>query len=190
MELSKDLGILVFGIPGSGKTSLAIRLAEQFQAKHLSASAVLRDYRASHADDCDWERHWRAGRNAPDEEVLPVLWNAYRACWPDHVVLDGYPRTSNQLRDFYDRGGRIIAAIWLKLDRQAARQRIAQRLLEVGRVDDIDEVIEKRIVSEEHNSKELASDQLIASLLIPIDVSNMALDDVCMNVTEHIRPRL
>lgn len=70
--------ILVLGIPGSGKSTLCKLVSQQGYGTWFSASAVLRDY--AHRNPLAtaiWHDYWTRGRNAPDNEVLSVLWSAY-----------------------------------------------------------------------------------------------------------------
>lgn len=147
--------ILILGVPGSGKSALCRSISEQGHATWLSASSVLRDH--SHRNPlitAAWRARWALGQNAPDEEVLPVLWDAYARC-KGPVLLDGYPRTSVQLRDFFQRGGRLSTTVSLSVSDCTALSRIAGRSVAQDRLDDDIDVAKTRIEAERHRISEL-----------------------------------
>jgi adenylate kinase len=160
----RSVSISLLGIPGSGKTTVAKMLADSIEAEHLAASTVLREYSATHPDESkSWAEFWRAGSNAPDDQVLPILWEAFiRMTTLGATILDGYPRTDVQLQDFFDRGGWIDLAAMLQSSDDVALNRIINR----GRVDDSIQVARRRLDSEKR-----ALDSLLAALSARVNVT-------------------
>eukprot|EP00438_Fugacium_kawagutii_P020475 Skav220770 [mRNA] locus=scaffold3169:98191:107912:+ [translate_table: standard] len=69
---------------------------------------------------------------------MPPQWGAWKDGPPARFVVDGYPRSEEQLRGFQ-------AELSSKVKREEMRQRLLGRAKSSGRVDDDEEVIEKRL---------------------------------------------
>jgi len=116
-------------LAGCRKTTLAASLAKRVGAEHLMASAVLRDYADRDTEVAGILREsWSRGENAPDEIVEPVPWSAYSTSVTKPVILDGYPRTPNQLKSFLARGGSIALAWSLNVSPEIALARTKARV--------------------------------------------------------------
>lgn len=161
--------ILVLGLPGSGKSTLAASLAKELHAVHFKASEVLRQYIRDSEDFVHWREAWAQGRSAPDDEVLPVLWAQYIAA-SGRTVLDGYPRTLRQLRDFLARGGSLGAALHLRVPVHVALDRITSRA-EAGRVDDTTAVARSRVRHEQDALRDLLRTPEMMRVLGEIDAT-------------------
>ena len=168
--------IAIFGIPGSGKTTVSREAARILQGTWFSASKILRSHVELSGDPTclSWIDYWARGESAPDQEVLPVLWSTYIELtrWP--VLLDGYPRTLDQLTDFLSRGGTLDAGILLAVDDETALERISQRAGTSERSDDDRAIARDRISRDRHALKTLLSSGYIAGRLTRIDASKPA----------------
>lgn len=164
------------GLPGSGKTTVSRSLARERNGTYFSASTALEDYaRIAPTTVARWRLHWARGEMAPDEEVLPVLWNRYRECSSHGTVfLDGYPRTDSQLEDFFSRGGTIEMALLLETSTVVARKRLLNRQAEESRLDDKSWVIDSRIARGGDQIKLLVSHRKVQAVLEVIECSNLS----------------
>lgn len=134
--------IVLLGAPGSGKGTVARRLAGELGVPHLSTGELLR---AEVARDTDLGRrvtpYLEKGSLVPDdltEAVLGPILDQARA--GGGYVLDGYPRTVHQARALGD----DVVVIHLALPDEIARQRLLSR--DEGRADDADAaVVDRRI---------------------------------------------
>jgi adenylate kinase len=134
--------IVLLGAPGSGKGTLAKRLAGELGVPHLSTGELLR---AEVARDTDLGRrvtpYLEGGALVPDDLTAAVLGPTLdRARAGGGYVLDGYPRTVHQARALGD----DVVVIHLALPDEIARRRLLAR--DEGRVDDADAaVVDRRI---------------------------------------------
>lgn len=163
---------LILGIPGSGKSTVCEEIALQLDGGWLSASGVLRAFGAKHSELGErWRPYWNQGDYVPESEVNPVLWQAYVRMNTSVVLLDGYPRTYEQVDEFLQRGGRISVTILLLVDESLALLRILDRSQQLGRFDDSADVARRRIQGEIANLSTLVTHREISRTLVEIDAS-------------------
>lgn len=162
-------------------------ISQQGRGIWFSASSILRDH--AHRNPLmttAWRDHWELGQNAPDEEVLPVLWDAYAQC-KGPILLDGYPRTSAQLRDFFQRGGRLSATVLLSVSDCTALSRIADRSVVQDRLDNNIDVAKTRIEAERHRISALVRcpeiDMRISHINAELTHSDMVADTLAVLTT-------
>ena len=142
---------IIFGPPGSGKGTQAARIEEEFQLKHLSTGAILRQevaHRTSTGKEA--ERIMAAGDLVPDDLIVDIV----RSRLPEAeagagVLLDGFPRTVTQARALdsmlEDEGHRVDFVVALDVPEQELVERIMHRAKVEGRADDTREAIEERM---------------------------------------------
>lgn len=173
--------VLILGLPGAGKSTVAEVLIERHGYSWLSASRVLRAHAQLHPEiAADWHLRWSRGEYAPDFDALPVLWEAYtrRA---GRVLLDGYPRTVEQFTDFVTRGGTLDAALLLRVTRNTAVDRLRDRAAREGRADDAALVVQRRIAAEEARIEQLCALTATRRVLTVVD-ANASLPEVTSRV--------
>jgi adenylate kinase len=177
--------VLMLGIPGSGKTSISVQLSQSLKGRHFPASSVLREYLSRQSDlVLGWEAYWQRGQNAPDGEVLPVLWQAYQENVSRFTILDGYPRTLSQLEDFLMRGGRLDWVVWLRVGQREARERIVKRSAFENRYDDGNAVVDERIAREMSNIDSLVNHKAVRDKVISVYTCERRVDEVCSSLRE------
>jgi adenylate kinase len=142
---------IIFGPPGSGKGTQATRIEEEFQLKHLSTGAILRQEVATGTPTGkEAERIMAAGDLVPDDLIVDIV----RSRLPEAeagagVLLDGFPRTVTQARALdsmlENEGHRVDFVVALDVPEQELVERIMHRAKVEGRADDTREAIEERM---------------------------------------------
>jgi adenylate kinase len=142
---------IIFGPPGSGKGTQAARIEEEFQLKHLSTGAILRQEVATGTPTGkEAERIMAAGDLVPDDLIVDIV----RSRLPEAeagagVLLDGFPRTVTQARALdsmlENEGHRVDFVVALDVPEQELVERIMHRAKVEGRADDTREAIEERM---------------------------------------------
>jgi adenylate kinase len=131
--------ILVAGLPGSGKTTQAKRIAEKLDIPFITTGDALRDLAMQ---DSELGKKVKAavesGQLVDDEIVSQVIQEKVNQ--PESqkgFVMDGYPRTVQQLSLFDPEFDKIF---YLNVSPTVAEKRLLTR----GRIDDKSEVIGNR----------------------------------------------
>jgi adenylate kinase len=154
-----SIRILLLGAPGSGKGTQGTRLAERYDAPHVSTGDLLR---AQVAEGTELGRqaqpYMERGDLVPDELILGmVLDGVLGPDSPPSYVLDGFPRTVAQAKAAYEQAvasDRVLdAVVCLDIDHDELLARIEQRGQDSGRVDDAAQTVLHRI--EEYEQKTL-----------------------------------
>jgi len=137
---SGRLRVLLTGLPGSGKTTVAHKISDKYKVGLVKTGELLREM--AHGDDeiaHRLQKVMQTGEYADDELVTDVVKKALTS--PDcenGFVMDGYPRRLSQLRSF-DPGFDYI--FYLKISEETAIKRLSNR----HRQDDTPEIIKKRL---------------------------------------------
>jgi adenylate kinase len=145
--------LIIFGPPGSGKSTQAAQLAEQLGLVHLNPGMIFRQMAAKESAIGRQIRDVIAeGRLVPDELTDKLVREQLKTIAPEKgIVLEGYPRQAAQartLRRLFAESGRLQPSpIVLRLDvpRDELVERLRRRREVQGRGDDADEVIARRL---------------------------------------------
>ncbi|WP_337060290.1 adenylate kinase [Kineococcus sp. G2] len=142
--------LVLLGPPGAGKGTQAKRLSEQLGIPAISTGDI---FRANVAQRTELGRtvqeYLDAGKYVPDSVTNAMVRD--RLAQPDAAdgfILDGYPRTTDQVRELDD----MLAGLGAKLDRvleitadpDELVRRLTKRAQVEGRSDDTEEVIRTR----------------------------------------------
>ena len=147
------INLILFGPPGSGKGTQALKLAEEYNLLHISTGDLFR-YEIGHKTELGLEAKSFIDRGAlvPDTITIGMLKNKVEA-HPDvsGYIFDGFPRTIPQAEalDEYlaSKDQLITALIALDVDDQEIVNRILERSKTSGRADDANEkIIRNRIM--------------------------------------------
>ncbi len=146
------INLILFGPPGSGKGTQAVRLVEKYQLIHISTGDLFRHEMGNNTPLGQQAKAYIAqGELVPDEVTIGMLRNKVEA-HPDAkgFIFDGFPRTIPQAEALdalmVGEGTNIHALLALQVDDNEIIQRIKLRGVTSGRTDDLDEtVIRNRI---------------------------------------------
>lgn len=131
--------ILLIGIPGSGKTTVAKALAEKFGLCMVKTGEILRGMMDQHARGSEIRQALDQGEYVDDSLAAEIVKEEVQSdkCRMG-FVMDGYPRRAEQL-ELYNPGFDVV--IYLGISEEEATKRLLAR----GRADDTPAVIKKRL---------------------------------------------
>lgn len=140
--------VLLSGAPGSGKSTQGTALMNiNPYIKHLSLGETVRTIlkNPEHPITCKYQALINSGNLLPDEVIFEILESELTAIKDQNIVLllDGYPRTSQQYEQFKAQWGLPEGIIHLDIDVDCLNQRLHHR--ESSRSDDNEKAIVKRL---------------------------------------------
>lgn len=142
--------LILMGPPGAGKGTQAVGLAERIDGVHISTGDI---FRANVADQTELGRkaqqYMDAGQYVPDEITNAMVRDRLGQPDAESFVLDGYPRTEDQVAELDDILSGLDATLdgvisIVVADREELVQRMIKRAETSGRADDTEEVIRHR----------------------------------------------
>lgn len=142
--------ILIMGPPGAGKGTQAVGLAQRIGGAHISTGDIFRENVANETElGKTAKQYMDAGKYVPDEVTNAMVRDRLKQPDAESFVLDGYPRTADQVDELdailSDMGARLDAVLLLVVtDREELVQRMIKRAETSGRADDTEEVIRHR----------------------------------------------
>ena len=145
----KIMNVIFLGGPGSGKSTLGKRLAEELGWEWISGGAILRESKEP------WVQEKLATAQLFDDQMVSNLIFS-RLETAENAIIDGYPRTPNQVDILLSRGIKIDYIIEVDVPKAEVEKRIALR----GREQDSPEIFEERWKIYQDNR-----DKIIAPLL-------------------------
>jgi adenylate kinase len=146
------INLILFGPPGSGKGTQALKLVNSYHVVHISTGDLFRAEMGENTPLGLKAREYIAkGELVPDEVTIGMLRNKVEA-HPEArgFIFDGFPRTIPQARALDalldEKGEAVSALIALRVDDEEIVARIKQRGAASARTDDTDEgIIRNRI---------------------------------------------
>ena len=148
---------LIIGAPGSGKTTDASIIAQRNSDKitHYSTGDMLRAEVASGSElGKEIDSYISKGHLVPLEIVLNTIINAIKNAPNDIVIIDGFPRSVEQMVEFdklleNENDIELLSVIEARVSEEVAKQRILGRAAEAKdgeqRSDDNEEVFYNRM---------------------------------------------
>ena len=143
--------LIIFGPPGSGKGTQAVKLSNSLGLVHLSTGDILRQAITNKTPLGEKAKAYiDKGELVPDEDVAQMVVNAVDRN-PDAggFIFDGFPRNVFQAefldRTLKERGTSIHYLIALEVPREELIKRLLKRAEIENRTDDNKQVIENRI---------------------------------------------
>lgn len=146
------INLILFGPPGSGKGTQAVKLVEKYNLVHISTGDLFR-YEMKNDTPLGMEAkaYMAKGELVPDQVTVGMLKNKMNM-HPDArgFILDGFPRTIPQAEALdellSENDDEVTALIALHVEDQEIVKRIKSRGETSGRADDKDEaIIQNRI---------------------------------------------
>ncbi|WP_297508742.1 adenylate kinase [Thermococcus sp.] len=127
------MNILIFGPPGSGKSTHSRRIVERYGLTYISSGDIIREeIRRGSELGREMERYLANGQLIPDTIVNALVISRLRR-QRDNFILDGYPRTPGQVIAFenylYDHGIKLDLALEIFISEEESVERISGRLI-------------------------------------------------------------
>jgi adenylate kinase len=167
--------LLLIGAPGAGKGTQAEKLAEAFQIPAISTGDI---FRHNVKNETDLGKQAKAfmdrGEYVPDSLTNALVRD--RLSHADAIegfLLDGYPRTADQVVELDDilgqQGTKLDVVVQLTADTDEVVRRLLNRALEQGRADDTEDVIRRRLEVYEEQTAPLTETYAARDLVVMID---------------------
>ena len=141
--------IVFIGGPGSGKSTVGNRLAEDLKWPWISSGEILRESKEP------WVVEKLKTAQLFDDEMVAGLVLSRLSTEPN-AILDGFPRTFKQADIMYSRGEKVDIII----EMQVPVEEVQKRLLLRGRDQDT-----KDIITERYEMYEESKDEILAFLI-------------------------
>lgn len=143
--------LLLIGPPGAGKGTQAQRLSEALGVPAISTGDIFRMHLRNETElGLKAKAFMDAGDNVPDSLTNDLVRD--RLSQPDAAagfLLDGYPRTTDQVRaldEFLaEHGASMDAVVELVAEPDVVVERLKKRALDQGRADDDESVVRHRL---------------------------------------------
>lgn len=187
--------LVLLGPPGAGKGTQAARISERLGVPAVSTGDI---FRANVAGQTELgrraQRYMDAGEYVPDEVTNAMVRDRLaQADAADGFLLDGYPRTGDQVVELdamlADAGQGLDAVVELTADTDEVVTRLLGRAQEQGRADDTEVVIRRRLEVYAEQTQPLADVYAGRGLLVQVDGIG-AIDEVTERIMTALAPRL
>jgi adenylate kinase len=153
--------LILFGPPGAGKGTQAIKIAEKYGWKHVSTGDILRaEVSQGTPLGIKVKAVMEAGHLVSDELLIEIMESVFKKnSQVSGFVLDGFPRTLKQAVELNEMlqqlGHGITLVLSLNVDEEELITRLLKRAEDQGRKDDTEEVIKNRLVQYHEHTKPL-----------------------------------
>jgi adenylate kinase len=186
--------LLLIGPPGAGKGTQAARLAEIYGIAAISTGDIFRSNVKNGTElGTKAKAFMDAGDNVPDSLTNELIRDRLEdADAQDGFLLDGYPRTTDQVRELdaflASHGAALDAVVELEADPEVVVGRLRKRALEQGRSDDTEAVVRHRLEVYSEQTAPLINVYATRDVLVTIDALG-EIDAVTARITEALVER-
>ncbi len=138
--------IILIGIPGAGKGTIANQLKEKYAFRHISTGDILREEVASKSELGNKVKNILDSGELVSDEIMIDMIKSRLTDGAINCILDGFPRTKKQA-EALDKIVEVNNVVQIHLTDQEALKRLLNRQDEQGkkREDDKESVIKNRI---------------------------------------------
>jgi adenylate kinase len=153
--------LILFGPPGAGKGTQAIKIAEKNNWVHVSTGDILRmEVKQETVLGLKVKAVMEAGHLVSDELLIEIMESVFRKhSAAGGFVLDGFPRTLNQAKALDKMleklGQKVSLVLSLEVNETELVQRLLKRAAEQGRKDDTEDVVRNRLVQYHQHTRPL-----------------------------------
>lgn len=153
--------LILFGPPGAGKGTQAVKIAEKNNWIHVSTGDILRmEVKQETTLGLKVKAVMEAGHLVSDELLIEIMESVFRKhSSAGGFVLDGFPRTLNQAKALDQMleklGQKVSMVLSLEVNETELVQRLLKRAQEQGRKDDTEDVVRNRLVQYHQHTKPL-----------------------------------
>ncbi len=167
--------LLLIGTPGAGKGTQAQRLSETFGIPAISTGDIFRHNVKNETELGKLAKAYMdRGEYVPDSLTNDLVRDRLsQADAADGFLLDGYPRTADQVAELDDilaeKSQHLDAVVMLSADVDEVVRRLLNRAIEQGRADDTEDVIRHRLEVYEEQTAPLISVYAARDLVITVD---------------------
>ena len=186
--------LLLIGPPGAGKGTQAVRLAEAFGIPAISTGDIFRSNVKNGTELGQQAKAFiDAGDNVPDSLTNALIRDRLAEDdAKDGFLLDGYPRTTDQVRELdaflAEHGTALEAVVEITADADEVVGRLRKRALEQGRSDDTEEVVRHRLDVYREQTAPLVDVYGGRELLVKVDGIG-EIDEVTERITAGLAAR-
>ncbi|MEP6482072.1 MAG: adenylate kinase [Rhodoglobus sp.] len=186
--------MLLIGPPGAGKGTQAARLSHAYLIPAISTGDIFRsNVKNETALGKMAKAYMDAGDNVPDSLTNDLI--RHRLAEQDAqngFLLDGYPRTTDQVRELdvflEGHGTALDAVIELVADPDVVVERLRKRAVEEGRSDDDEAVVRHRLEVYREQTEPLIDVYDGRAVLVKVDALG-PIDDVTARIVEALAQR-
>jgi len=167
--------LLLIGAPGAGKGTQAEKLSAAYKIPAISTGDI---FRHNVKNETELGKQAKAfmdrGEYVPDSLTNDLVRDRLsQADAKDGFLLDGYPRTAEQVVELDSilatQGNKLDVVVQLTADTDEVVRRLLNRAIEQGRTDDTEDVIRRRLEIYEEQTAPLTSVYAQRGLLVTID---------------------
>jgi len=186
--------LLLIGPPGAGKGTQAVRLAEIYGIAAISTGDIFRSNVKNGTElGTKAKAFMDAGDNVPDSLTNALIRDRLEEeDAHDGFLLDGYPRTTDQVRELdaflASHGAALDAVVELEADPEVVVSRLQKRALEQGRSDDTEAVVRHRLEVYSQQTAPLINVYASRDVLVTIDALG-EIDAVTARIREALVER-
>lgn len=186
--------LLLIGAPGAGKGTQAVKLSAAYKIPAISTGDI---FRHNVKNETELGKQAKAfmdrGEYVPDSLTNDLVRDRLsQADAKDGFLLDGYPRTAEQVAELDSileaAGNKLDVVVQLTADTDEVVRRLLNRAIEQGRADDTEDVIRRRLEVYEEQTAPLTSVYAGRGLLVTVDGLG-EVDEVTGRILEALNAR-